>query len=298
MSSEDPDDDLIFGRNSVFAFLSQSLKAGEDDGFEGRTANVHKIFLSDAARPDGRIDAIKRMARQLKVPVTIVERRKLDRMLTDYPEEDQNHQGVVAMISQVAALELSEFIAQLKSESKAVALEGAQEAKAERKLVVVLDGIEDPHNLGAIIRVAEAAGAKGLLLPARRSAGVTGAVAKASAGALASLPIVRIQNIVRALEELKGAGFWVAGLDEDAYQHHFEADLVLPLALVIGNEGHGLSRLVKEHCDLLLRIPMLGRTESLNASVAAGVVLYEFVRQNFPKRGGRKGQEPGLRVEK
>jgi 23S rRNA (guanosine2251-2'-O)-methyltransferase len=146
-------------------------------------------------------------------------------------------------------------------------------------MVAVLDGIEDPHNLGAIIRVAEAAGVKAILIPQRRAAGLTGTVAKISAGALATLPVVRVSNVVQALETLKNYGFWVAALDLDAQEFFTDADLLRPLVVVIGSEGKGVGRLVKEHCDMLVKIPMLGKTESLNASVAAGIFFYEVVRQ-------------------
>jgi len=259
--------EVIFGRNAVLAFLTKSAEDEADD-----KADVHKIFFSDGMRSDHRTDAIKRLAKEQGIPLVIVERRKLDRMVqSEMMEEVGHHQGVVAQISQVAVLELSDLIHQIERERE------TQESRPE--LLVVLDGIEDPHNLGAVIRVCEASGVRALLLPARRSAGVTGAVAKTSAGALAFLPVVRIHNIVRALEELKKANFWVAGLSADAKESHFEADLKRSLVVVLGNEGRGISRLVAEHCDFLLRIPMFGRTESLNASVAAGIVLYEFVRQ-------------------
>jgi 23S rRNA (guanosine2251-2'-O)-methyltransferase len=193
--------------------------------------------------------------------------------VTALPGAENHHQGVIAQMSQVAPLQLSDFLSQLEKKR-------AGDQSAANPLVVVVDQIEDPHNLGAIIRVAEASGAAAILLPERRSAGVTWAVAKSSAGASAVLPVVSIPNVVRALEKLKEAGFWIAGLSHDAKQTYFEADLKRPLAVVIGNEGYGLTRLVSENCDLHLRIPMLGQTESLNASVAAGIVLYDFVRQN------------------
>src|SRR5262249_13186316 len=144
-------------------------------------------------------------------------------------------------------------------------------------------------NLGAIIRVAECAGIKAVLVPERRSASLTAVVAKTSAGAIATLPIVRITNLVRTLERLKEYGFWVAGLDGEARETCYEADLARPLAIVVGNEGKGMSRLVREHCDMLLKIPMFGKTESLNASVASAIVFYETVRQTrFKTKISRK----------
>jgi 23S rRNA (guanosine2251-2'-O)-methyltransferase len=146
--------------------------------------------------------------------------------------------------------------------------------------VAILDGIEDPHNIGAIVRSAEAAGLKAVILPQRRSAGLTRTVAKVSAGALASMRMVRITNLVSTLEKLKERGFWIGGLAVEGAQDIFTSDLKRPLALVIGAEGDGISRLVTEHCDFLVKIPMLGSVQSLNASVAAGVLFYEVVRQN------------------
>jgi 23S rRNA (guanosine2251-2'-O)-methyltransferase len=272
MNDQSSDFDLIVGKNAVLAFLERQSKSASPE--TGRKAvTLHKIFLAEGLRPDARIDEIKRLAREERVQVVTVDRRKLDRMVSGMAGAENHHQGIIAQLSQVAPLQLSEFLGELK---------GAKGEAQVNPLVVIVDQIEDPHNLGAIMRVAEAAGAKAILLPVRRSAGVTWAVAKSSAGASALLPVVSIQNVVHAIEKLKEAGFWIAGLSLDATQTHFEADLKRPLAVVIGNEGHGLTRLVCQNCDMLLRIPMLGQTESLNASVAAGIVLFEFVRQNYP----------------
>jgi len=272
MSDQSSEIDIVLGKNAVLAFLEKQARDSEQE--EGReTATIHKIFIAEGMRPDARVEAIKRVAKQERIALVVVDRRKLDKMVTALPGAENHHQGVIAQMSQVAPLQLSDFLSQLEQKD-------ASAKTAANPLVVVVDQIEDPHNLGAIIRVAEASGAAAILLPERRSAGVTWAVAKSSAGASAVLPVVSIPNVVRALEKLKEAGFWIAGLSHDAKQTYFEADLKRPLAVVIGNEGYGLTRLVSEHCDLLLRIPMLGQTESLNASVAAGIVLYDFVRQN------------------
>jgi 23S rRNA (guanosine2251-2'-O)-methyltransferase len=272
MSDQSSEIDIVVGKNAVLAFLEKQARlSDQEEG--GETASIHKIFIAEGLRPDARLDAIKRVAKQERVALVIVDRRKLDKMVSALPGAENHHQGVIAQMSQVAPLQLSQFLSQLEQKR-------GSDPIAQNPLVVVVDQIEDPHNLGAIIRVAEASGAAAILLPERRSAGVTWAVAKSSAGASAVLPVVSIPNVVRALEKLKEAGFWIAGLAHDAKQTYFEADLKRPLAVVIGNEGHGLTRLVSEHCDLLLRIPMLGQTESLNASVAAGIVLYDFVRQN------------------
>jgi 23S rRNA (guanosine2251-2'-O)-methyltransferase len=187
---------------------------------------------------------------------------------------------VVALISAAEMWKLDTFLQKLGLDRIAREIAGKS---MDGYMVAVLDGIEDPHNLGAIIRTAEAAGVKAILIPQRRAAGLTGTVAKISAGALANIPIVRVSNIVHALETLKKYGFWVAALDLDGRECFTDADLVRPLVVVIGSEGSGVGRLVKEHCDMLVKIPMLGKTESLNASVAAGIVFYEVVRQNRSK---------------
>lgn len=291
---------MIFGKNAVLAFLEDS-DVGDDDDIDlddqaveaisgdddtdgdgaadadskrvadrprgqVRKPEIGKIYMVTLDHPDRKVDRIKQLAKAQRIPVVICDRRKLDWLVG----ADQVHQGIAAQISAAEFWELSDFLDQLKKSSPDT-LDGS--------VLAIVDGIEDPHNLGAIIRVAESAGLKGLLLPARRSAGLTGIVAKTSAGALASLPIIRIHNLVQALEELKESGFWIAGLDSNQGDLYTKTDLVRPLALVVGSEGTGMSRLVKDNCDMLLKIPMLGKTESLNASVAAGIVFYEVVRQ-------------------
>jgi len=151
--------------------------------------------------------------------------------------------------------------------------------RGEHSLVVVLDGIEDPHNLGAILRTADACGADGALIPERRPAGITGTVAKVSAGASEHLPVAKVTNIARTLEDLKAKGLWTVGLDERGKQSYDEVDYKMDCAVVLGAEGKGLHDLVSKKCDFLVSIPMLGKVPSLNVSVAAGVVLYEIVRQ-------------------
>jgi 23S rRNA (guanosine2251-2'-O)-methyltransferase len=155
--------------------------------------------------------------------------------------------------------------------------------RREHSLVVVLDGVEDPHNLGAILRTAEAAGANGVVIPERRAAGVTPTVAKSSAGASEHLPVAKVTNISRTLEELKSKGLWIVGLDERGKENYDEVDYNMDCALVFGAEGKGLHDLVARRCDFLVSIPMLGHVSSLNVSVAAGVVLYEILRQGRKK---------------
>ena len=275
MAGNRSEDELIFGKNAVLAYLEQNEDARDADNTQSR---VNKLFLAPSARADKRLERIRTLARGLRIPVVESERQKLDHMLG--PEHI--HQGVVAQISPAEFLALEDFLDTLDAERQKIQAKGGEDP-INTFCVAILDGIEDPHNLGAIVRVAEAAGLKALLLPGRRSAGITGTVAKTSAGALATLPIVRIQNISNTLSKLKDYGFWIAGLSLDAREMHFQADLRRPLAVVIGSEGAGMGRLVEKNCDMLLKIPMLGKTESLNASVAAGVVFYEIVRQRLTK---------------
>ncbi len=202
-----------------------------------------------------RLQEIIDLARRASVPVRFEPRASLDRLAGSAA-----HQGVVA----------------LGAAKKYADLETA----GASKLVVVLDGVEDPHNLGAIIRTAHAAGAGAVIIPERRAAGITDVVAKAAAGALEHLPIVRVTNVNRALEELKKQDFWIYGLDERGTELHTAVEYGSPTAFVLGGEGKGLHEQVRKHCDLLVRIPMAGAISSLNVSVAAGVVLFEWRRRN------------------
>jgi 23S rRNA (guanosine2251-2'-O)-methyltransferase len=203
-----------------------------------------------------RLQEIIELCRERSVPVRFEPREALDRAAGGY----SHHQGVVAFGAAGEYTALDEVI------------HGAQ-------LLVILDGVEDPHNLGAIVRTAHAAGASAVLVPERRAAGLTETVAKAAAGALEHLPIVRIVNVAQTLERLKEAGFWSYGLDERASQTYTEIDYNRPTVFVLGGEGHGLHQNVQKHCDQLLRIPMAGAISSLNVSVAAGVVLFEWLRR-------------------
>ncbi len=266
--SETNETDSIFGRNVILTFLEQ---AGQSNtGEENNSGQLDKIFLAQGLQYDKRIEQIKHLARQQAVPIVVCDKQQLDKMVG----HQARHQGVVARVSQAKSLTLEEFLQSLGDTKD-------ENGRAANMLVAIADGIQDPHNLGAIIRTAQAAGAKALITSNRRSAGTTGTVAKASAGALAYLPIVKVKNLVSAIEDLKEFGFWIAGLDAEAKENFYEHDLRLPLAIVIGGEGKGLSRLVAEHCDFLLRIPMAAKSESLNAAVAAGIVFYEYVRQKM-----------------
>jgi 23S rRNA (guanosine2251-2'-O)-methyltransferase len=201
-----------------------------------------------------RIQEIVAMCREQSIPVRFEAREALDRT-----SKGVSHQGVIGFGAVHQYVELDAVI------------EGAE-------LLVVLDGVEDPHNLGAIVRTAHAAGAQAIVVPDRRSAPLTETVARAAAGALEYLPIVRVTNVSRMLETLKGIGFWIYGLDERGTEQYDKADFVRPTAMVLGTEGHGLHENVKKHCDFLIGIPMAGAVASLNVSVAAGVVLFEWRR--------------------
>lgn len=279
-------DDLIFGKNAVLSFLEQLEGQTADNDNQSSSGSrkagalrwmpkikINKILIANGLRPDGRLGKIQELASRFKVPVNQCDRRKLDQMVGD----ERQHQGVVAVISPAEFWPLDTFLQKIQSDQTARIEQGMS---MDGYMVAVLDGIEDPHNLGAVIRVAEAAGVKGIIVGQYRSAGLTGTVAKISAGALAHMPVVRVTNLVQALEALKKAGLWVVGLDAHGSDIHSDADLQRPLAIVIGSEGKGMGRLVKENCDFLVKIPMLGKTESLNASVASGIFFYEVVRQN------------------
>jgi 23S rRNA (guanosine2251-2'-O)-methyltransferase len=233
---------FIYGINPVL----EALRAGR----------VKELRV--AGRAGGRLLDLTTHAEREGIPVRRVTAADLDRAAAGGV-----HQGVVAQLREVAALDISELV------------EGAKTPA----LFVVLDGIEDPHNVGAIVRTVDAAGADGIVRQSRRAAPLGGAAAKASAGAVSHVKIAEVVNIARALEELKAAGVWTVGLAGDVTKRYDEIDLTLPTALVVGAEGTGLRRLVRERCDWLVAIPMLGHVESLNVSVATGIVLFEAVRQ-------------------
>jgi 23S rRNA (guanosine2251-2'-O)-methyltransferase len=221
-------------------------------------------------RHDIRLQRVIEESRKIGVQVRFVPRAELDRMAGH-----NGHQGVVAVTSAKQYNDLDDVIAA---------------KRATHSLLVVLDGVEDPHNLGAILRTADAAGADGVVIPERRAAGVTGTVAKSSAGASAHLPIARVTNIARTLEDLKAKNIWVVGLDERGDQSYDSLDYNMDCAIVLGAEGKGLHDLVARKCDFLVSIPMLGKVPSLNVSVAGGVVLYEVVRQRRKAASGSSGQ--------
>ncbi len=183
----------------------------------------------------------------------------------------ENHQGVVAIVPPFNYCEVEDILEEAKN-------------KNEDPFIVILDGIEDPHNLGAIIRTAETAGVHGIIIPKRRAASVNSTVSKVSCGAVEYVKIARVNNITDSLNKLKEAGLWICGTSIDTDKYYFDQDLKGPLGIVIGNEGKGISSLVQKNCDFLVKIPMMGKVESLNASVSTGIVLYEALKQrNFNK---------------
>ena len=236
---------LICGINPVI----EALAAG--------TRHFDRLLIVKGLRSRRLSDAIRR-ATHLGIPLRFEMRETLDRMAGGVP-----HQGIIAVVS----------------EKPVLSLESLLDSAHQPALVVVLDGVEDPRNLGAILRTAEAAGAGGVVLPERHSAGLSETVARASAGALEHVPVARVGNLVQALEELKARGVWVVGLDAAGHERWDAVDLARPVALVLGGEGRGIRRLGREHCDHLVSIPHFGHVASLNVSVAAGIALYEAVRQ-------------------
>jgi 23S rRNA (guanosine2251-2'-O)-methyltransferase len=241
----------LYGIHAVL----QALRAGRRD--------VTRVVIA-AGRRDSRVEAILAAARQAGVIVQRQPSQALDRLV---PEGA--HQGVVALVAEAAYADADEIL----------------ERASRPALLVVLDGVEDPRNLGAVMRSAAGAGADGLFLPARGAVGLTGVALKAAAGAAERLPVARVPNIVAFLKSLKEKGIWVVGLDPSGPASWTEFDMTLPLALVLGGEGRGLRRLARETCDSLLSIPLRGGVESLNLSVAAGVVLFEAVRQRRRGKG-------------
>src|SRR5499433_3494809 len=213
-------------------------------------------------RQDTRVEEIVQLARRNGIPVRFEDRPQLDRSAGT-----RDHQGVMTVAAASQAASLEDIVA------------SAIKSAGQQGLIVLLDGVEDPHNLGAIIRTSLAAGAHGVVIPERRAAGLTDTVARASAGALAHLPVAKVTNLARAMEELKEAGYWLIGLDERADKNYTQADYTSAVGIVLGGEGKGLHELTRKRCDFVVSLPTMGPVKSLNVSVAAGVVLFEAVRQ-------------------
>ena len=244
---EQENDGIIEGRNAV----TEAIRAG---------VSIDKIYLLKG-EGDSALGHIASAAREQGVVVVNTDRRKLDAMSRTHA-----HQGVIALATVRAYASVDDILA-------------AAAAKNEPPLIVVCDELSDPHNLGAVIRTADAAGAHGVIIPKRRSAGLTAVVGKTSAGAVAHVPVARVPNLPALLRELKEAGVWVFGAAAEGTASLYHADLKGPAAIVIGSEGDGMGRLVRENCDFIVSIPMRGKINSLNASAAAAVLLYEAVRQ-------------------
>lgn len=238
----------IEGRNAVL----EAFRAGK---------TIDKLFVQEGCH-DGAVNSITREARKQNAIITYVAKERLDQM-----SSTGKHQGVIAQAAAYEYADMEEIFAKA-------------EEKGEPPFVFLLDEIEDPHNLGAIIRTANLAGAHGVIIPKRRAAGLTATVVKASAGALNYTPVVKVTNLAQTMEELKQRGLWFVCGDMEG-EVMYRQNLTGPIGLVIGNEGEGVSRLVKEKCDYVAAIPMKGNIDSLNASVAAGVLAYEIVRQRM-----------------
>jgi 23S rRNA (guanosine2251-2'-O)-methyltransferase len=244
-------EEFIFGKNSVEALLTQSDRP------------VNKIFLLSTTNRDARIQKILKLARNQKIPVTEISKDKVNKMF----ETQVNHQGIIASVSPVDYIEIDDLV------------EGLADKK-DLPLLILLDNVEDPQNMGSIIRTSEFLGADGVVITKRRGAQVTGTVCKASSGATEFISLVRVENMVNTIKYLKENNFWIAGAENDPLAKHvYEVDLKIPLAIVMGSEGKGISRLAKENCDFIIKIPQYGRVSSLNVANALSMILYEVIRQ-------------------
>ncbi len=243
-------EEYIVGKNPVLEILRS-----------GRSVN--KIWVAEGSLK-GPMNQIIGMAKEAKIQVQFVPKKKLDQVA-----EGETHQGVIAFAAAYDYVEVEDIL------KKA-------EEKGEPAFLLILDEIEDPHNLGSILRTADVVGAHGVIIPKRRAVGLTSTVAKSSAGAMEYVPVARVTNIVRTMEELKEKGVWMAGTDASGEQDFRQAKYDMPIGLIIGSEGKGMSRLVKETCDFTVRLPMVGHVTSLNASVAGALLMFEVFRQRHP----------------
>ena len=239
--------DQVEGRNAVLELLESDR-------------DINKIFISDGEK-HGSINKIIALAKEKKVIINEVSKTKLNQM-----SQTENNQGVIAIVPPFNYCEKDDILDLAKNRN-------------EKPFVLILDGIEDPHNLGSIIRTAETAGVHGIIIPKRRAANVNSTVAKVSAGAVEYMKIARVNNINDAINTLKENDIWICGTDMNTDKYYYDEDFTGGIGIVIGSEGYGMSRLVKENCDFLVKIPMKGKITSLNASVSAGIVMYEVVKQ-------------------
>lgn len=243
--------DQVEGRNAVL----ELIESGKD---------INKIYIEKGEK-QGSINKILQKANERKILVTEIDKQKFRQMA-----ETPNAQGIIAIVPPFDYCDVYDIIDLAKG-------------KNEEPFILILDGIEDPHNLGSIIRTAETAGVHGIIIPKRRAASVNSTVNKVSAGAVEHMKIARVNNINETINTLKKEGIWICGTDMDTNKYYYNQDLTGSLAIVIGSEGFGMSRLVKENCDFLIKIPMKGKITSLNASVSAGIVVYEAVKQRIIK---------------
>lgn len=241
--------DQVEGRNAVLELLTSNK-------------DINKIYIAKGER-HGSINKILAIAKERKIVTVEVERNKLNQM-----SQTDNHQGIIAVVPPFEYCDVDDILEYSKK-------------KKEDSFILILDGIEDPHNLGAIIRTAETAGVHGIIIPKRRAASVNSTVSKVSAGAVEHMNIARVNNINDTIKYLKENGVWICGTDIDTNTYYYNQDLKGAIAIVIGSEGFGMSRLVKKSCDFLVKIPMKGNVTSLNASVSAGIVIYEAVKQRL-----------------
>ena len=239
--------DQVEGRNAVLELLESDR-------------DINKIFISDGEK-HGSINKIIALAKEKKVIINEVSKTKLNQM-----SQTENNQGVIAIVPPFNYCEIDDILDLAKNRN-------------EKPFVLILDGIEDPHNLGSIIRTAETAGVHGIIIPKRRAANVNSTVAKVSAGAVEYMKIARVNNINDTINTLKENDIWICGTDMNTDKYYYEEEFTGGIGIVIGSEGYGMSRLVKENCDFLVKIPMKGKITSLNASVSAGIVMYEVVKQ-------------------
>ena len=242
-------DDQVEGRNSVL----ELLESGKD---------INKIFITKGER-HGSINKIVAIAKERKIVIVEKDKRQMQEMA-----QTENYQGVIAIVPPFEYCEIEDILENAKN-------------KNEEPFILILDGIEDPHNLGSIIRTAETAGVHGIIIPKRRAAAVNSTVNKVSAGAVEYMKIARVNNISDSIDKLKKQGVWICGTDINTDKYYYDQDLTGSLAIVIGNEGNGISEKVKKNCDFLVKIPMKGKVTSLNASVSTGIVIYEAVKQRI-----------------
>ena len=244
-------DDQIEGRNSVL----ELLESGKD---------INKIFVTRGEK-HGSINKILAIAKEKRIIVVEKDKKQMDEMA-----QEENYQGVIAIVPPFEYVEIEDILNTAKE-------------RGENPFVLILDGIEDPHNLGSIIRTAETAGVHGIIIPKRRAASVNSTVNKTSAGAVEHMKIARVTNISDAIEQLKQEGLWICGTDISAEKYYYNQDLTGALGIVIGNEGKGISEKVKKNCDFNVKIPMKGKVTSLNAAVSTGIIVYEAVKQRIVK---------------